>query len=163
MTRRPFTIPSASPAVNGYGCRPAGSNVKKTAGVYDFAWLDAIVDNLLRRGIQPWFSAGFGHPIHTPVPAYEEQFRQSGNFPANGMVRGYVGEVPLYHGPRAMAAWKNYLAAMAEHFAGRVRHYEIWNEPDLHVFWRHLGRPVYADLKEELRRIRDCGKIMWIS
>ena len=132
---------------------------EKTAGVYDFAWLDAIVDNLLRRGIQPWFSAGFGHPIHTPVPAYEEQFRQSGNFPANGMVRGYVGEVPLYHGPRAMAAWKNYLAAMAEHFAGRVRHYEIWNEPDLHVFWRHLGRPVYADLKEELRRIR----IMWIS
>ena len=128
---------------------------EKTAGVYDFAWLDAIVDNLLQRGIQPWFNTGFGHPIHTPVPAYEELFRQSGNSPANGMVRGYVGEVPLYHGPRAMAAWKNYLAAMAEHFSDRVRHYEIWNEPDVHrVFWRHLGQPVHADLKEELRRIR---------
>ena len=73
----------------------------------------------------------------------------------NGMIRGYVGEVPLYHGEKAMTAWKNYLVAMARHFTGRVTHYEIWNEPDMHrVFWRHLGQTVHSDMDETARRVR---------
>ena len=27
---------------------------EKEKGVYDFAWLDDIVDNLIRRGMEPW-------------------------------------------------------------------------------------------------------------
>ena len=30
------------------------ARTEKIEGVYDFAWLDKIVDNLLSRGLEPW-------------------------------------------------------------------------------------------------------------
>ena len=38
-------------------------------GVYDFSWLDDIVDNLLRRGIQPWLCLCYGNSLYTPHAA----------------------------------------------------------------------------------------------
>ena len=29
---------------------------EKVKGVYDFSWLDEVVDNFLKRGIQPWLT-----------------------------------------------------------------------------------------------------------
>ena len=62
-----------------------------------------------------------------------------------GRPRGYVGEVPLLHGEKAMAAWKRYVAALCAHFKGRVRKYEVWNEPDGNVFWQGGGKPSDKD------------------
>ena len=38
---------------------------EKEKGVYDFAWLDSIVDNLFDRGIEPWICLCYGNPIYT--------------------------------------------------------------------------------------------------
>jgi beta-glucosidase/6-phospho-beta-glucosidase/beta-galactosidase len=90
--------------------------------VYDFAWLDEVVDGLLKIGIQPWFNLGYGNPLYTPT--------------ADATA---VGWVPVFD-EATMAAWKAFTAALAEHFKGRVTHWEIWNEPNITGFWKP-GKP----------------------
>jgi polysaccharide biosynthesis protein PslG len=115
---------------------------EKKKGVYDFSWLDRIVDSLLAIGIQPWFSVGFGNPLYTPVKGYETWEEDHPGKEVPHAVRGYVGEVPLYHGREAVRGWENYLTALTRHFTGRVKHYEIWNEPNTAPlgFWRTYNR-----------------------
>lgn len=92
---------------------------ERTRGEYDFAWLDAVVDSLLRIGIQPWFCVGFGNRLYSP--AAPDEFA--------------VGWVPTTS-PEGKDAWLRYVGQIAEHFRGRVRHFEIWNEPNAPSFWK---------------------------
>ncbi len=105
-------------------CQTGWVKCEKQKGVYDFTWLDSIVDNLLSRGIKPWFDVGFGNPIYM-------------NNTPNEFC---VGCVPLLFGDEAVLAWKNYVTAMVRHFKDRITHFEIWNEPDIPAFW-YPGNP----------------------
>lgn len=100
-------------------CQTGWARCERERGIYDFAWLDSIVDNLLNRGILPWFNVGYGNTIYmadAPNPTA-------------------VGCVPLYYGDETLTAWKNFICALTEHYKDRVTHYEIWNEADLKHFW----------------------------
>ena len=97
------------------------AKTEKRKHEYDFAWLDAIVDNLLRRGLQPWMCLCYGNALYTE--AAKEKFRGFGCPPVK------TGE--------ERTAWCLYAAAVARHFAGRVRWYEVWNEPDGDSCWSH--------------------------
>jgi hypothetical protein len=110
----------AAAGVKHARCQTGWCKCEREKGVYTFEWLDAIVDNLLARGVKPWFNVGFGNKIYMP-DAYGE---------------AAVGHVPLYYGDETLQAWKNFVAALAERFKGRVTHWEIWNEPELPQFWR---------------------------
>jgi len=92
-------------------------------GQFDFAWLDAIVDALLRIGIQPWFNVGYGNRLYTPEAPDETA---GGGAPLNSN--------------EARQGWTRFVGALAAHFSKRVRHYEIWNEPTVDWFWRP-GKP----------------------
>lgn len=35
-----------------------------------------------------------------------------------------------------LVAWEDYVGEVAEHYAGRVDHWEIWNEPNHDAFWK---------------------------
>lgn len=97
---------------------------EREKGVFDFTWLDEIVDQLLAHGVLPWFNVGFGNPLYMPdLP------NPTG-----------VGCVPLYYGEETLAAWKRFSGKLAEHYRGRVSDYEIWNEPDIEHFW-YPGEP----------------------
>ena len=100
-------------------CQTGWARCEQQKGVYDFRWLDEIVDNLLARGVKPWFNVGYGNPLYMP----------------NSPNPTAVGCVPLYYGNEALRAWEKYIAALAEHFKDRITHYEIWNEPDSDPFW----------------------------
>lgn len=100
-------------------CQTGWARCEKEKGIYDFSWLDVIVDNLLARGILPWFNVGYGNPIYMP---------DSPNPTA-------VGCVPLYYGEETLTAWKNFVCALTKHYKNRVTHYEIWNEADSKSFW----------------------------
>jgi len=102
-----------------------------TRGCYDFAWLDHIVDALLAVGIQPWFNVGYGNRLYTPGAPHPTA----------------VGWTPV-HEPAARAGWSAFTTALARHYHGRVRWYEVWNEPDIRPFWTpHEPSPAnYADL-----------------
>lgn len=96
---------------------------EKESGVYDFAWLDEIVNNLIERNICPWFNVGFGNPLYMDAPT-----------PAA------VGCVPTLFGEEATEAWQKYVCALTEHFKDRISEYEVWNEPDIAHFW-HPQQP----------------------
>lgn len=88
-------------------------------GRYDFAWLDAVVDQLLEIGIQPWFNLGYGNRLYTP----------------EAKDASAVGWAPIFT-EEAHTGWTQFVQALTKHFAKRVRHWEIWNEPNIATFWR---------------------------
>ena len=123
-------------------CQTGWFRCEKEKGVYDFAWLDEVVDNLLAIGVKPWFNVGYGNPVYMDDISNEYA----------------VGCVPLYYGEEALQGWRNYVFALAEHFKGRVDEYEIWNEPDLdgHWFWY----PAERNAKDYAMLVRLSGNII---
>ena len=102
-------------------CQTGWARCEKKKGEYDFEWLDSVVNNLISRGLIPWFNVGYGNPIYmSNLPAWN----QTG-----------VGCVPLYYGEETLTAWCNYIDALARHFCDRITHFEIWNEPNIPQFW----------------------------
>ena len=95
---------------------------EKQKGIYDFVWLDKIIDSLISIGVIPWFNLGYGNPL------YMTDVDLSKNSTC-------VGCVPIHYGEEATNAWINYVKALLDHYNGKVTHYEIWNEPDCEQFW----------------------------
>ncbi len=94
---------------------------ERERGVYDFSWLDSIVDRLIADGMEPWLCLCYGNPLYSE--AAKEVF-------------GAVG-IPPIHTDEEKAAWAAYCRATAEHFRGRIGYYEIWNEPDGKSSWKY--------------------------
>jgi hypothetical protein len=69
-------------------------------------WLDGAVDSARSRDIEPLLILAYGHPLHG-------------------------GDKPRT--PEAIAAFSRYAAFVVEHFKGRVRLYDLWNEWDAHT------------------------------
>ena len=104
-------------------CQTGWNRCETVKGIYDFAWLDSIVDQLLSHHVQPWFNVGYGNKLY-----------MSGLYS-----NAAVGFVPLYFGEETLQAWKNYVRALARHFKGRVDRFEIWNESNISNFWQPKG------------------------
>jgi hypothetical protein len=85
---------------------------EKQPGVYDWAWLDAIIDDALARGVRPWVETSYGNAIH----------------PGGGGT-GLAGGLPT--SPEALAAWDNWVRALVRRYKDRVDQWEVWNEPDI--------------------------------
>ena len=97
------------------------ARTERTAGRYDFSWLDSIVDNLLSRGLKPWICLCYGNGLYDRAAAE---------------VFGAVGCPPI-HTPEQRHAWHDYVVATVAHYRGRVSRFEIWNEPDGQWCWKH--------------------------
>jgi hypothetical protein len=110
-------------------CQTGWCRCETQKGQYTFEWLDAVVDALLEIGVTPWFNLGYGNALYTPR--------------ADATA---VGWAPIFdEGPRR--AWINFTRAIAEHFADRVKYWEIWNEPNISGFWKP-NKPSAADYVE---------------
>jgi polysaccharide biosynthesis protein PslG len=95
------------------------SRCETAKGKYDFRWLDAIVDALRNEGIQAWFNLSYGNKLYTPAAPDVAA----------------VGCAPVFT-EEARAGWAAFVEAIAGHFADRVQCWEIWNEPNIEIFWR---------------------------
>jgi len=82
---------------------------EKVRGVYDFKWLDDIVDWAIAHGLDPMLETGYGNPLY-----------------ANGGSAELMGST--FPSGEALAAWNRWVEALVVHFRGRVRDYEMWNE-----------------------------------
>jgi hypothetical protein len=100
-------------------CQTGWARTEMKKGEYDFAWLDSVVDSLLGIGIQPWFNLGYGNTLYTPGPPHESA----------------VGWAPM-NSDEARQGWVRYVGRIGERYAGRVKHWEIWNEPNIANFWQ---------------------------
>jgi len=100
-------------------CQTGWARTETKKGEFDFAWLDSVVDSLLKIGIQPWFNLGYGNTLYTPGPVHESA----------------VGWAPM-NSDEARQAWVRYVAKAGERYAAKVKHWEIWNEPNVANFWQ---------------------------
>ena len=85
---------------------------EKAKGKYDFAWLDHIVDYARAQGLNVLLETGYGNPIYEGGGGWD----LAGGFPTS---------------EEGLAAWDAWVDAISRHFAGRVRDWAMWNEPDI--------------------------------
>ncbi len=127
------------------------SRCETKKGVYDFAWLDEVVDNVIACGVTPWFNVGYGNKLYSPDAPHDSA----------------VGQVPLYDGKQGVEGWRRFLRALAERYKGKVAHWEIWNEPNLDCFWhpKHKASAVeYTKLvsisSEAIKSVQPDAKVI---
>ncbi len=99
---------------------------EREKGVYNFDWLDKIVDKMIAMGVEPWLCLCYGNDLYSP---------------AAKTVYGAVG-IPPIHTEEEKTAWANYVKATVQHFKGRIHYYEVWNEPDGEWCWKHGPDPI---------------------
>jgi len=88
------------------------AKTEKQPGVYDWKWLDKIVDDALSQGVQPWIELSYGNPIY------------------EGGGGTTLGD-GLPESEAALKAWDAWAKALVQRYKTRVSTWEIWNEPDL--------------------------------
>lgn len=80
-------------------------------GVYDWKWLDEVIDFAVANKIEPWLETSYGNPI------YE-----------GGGGTNLLNSMPT--SPEGYAAYDRWVEALVTRYKDRVREWEIWNEPD---------------------------------
>ena len=99
-------------------------------GIYNFGWLDSIVDNLLERGMQPWICLCYGNCVYTPEA--KKHYMSVG--------------CPPIATEDEREGWRRYVEALVSRYRGKVQYYEVWNEPDGQWCWKNgVNAEEYAD------------------
>jgi hypothetical protein len=86
------------------------AKTEKQRGVYDWAWVDEIVLDMVQQGVEPWVCLCYGNPI----------------YPGGGDT-GLGGG--LVASEEALQAWERYVAAFVQRYSTHVDEWELWNEP----------------------------------
>lgn len=87
------------------------AKTEKAKGVFDFSWLDRIVDDARGRGLGVILETDYGNSIYEGGGGWD----LTAQFPTSG---------------EGLAAWDRWVEALARHFRGRVIDWAMWNEPD---------------------------------
>ena len=87
------------------------AKTEKLKGVYDWAWLDHIINDATGRGFKPWLQTSYGNKLY----------------------RGGGGDnlgagMPV--SKEALEGYNKWVAAMVTRYKNKVRDWEIWNEPN---------------------------------
>ena len=88
------------------------SRTEQVKGVYDFAWLDRIIDDAISLGLEVCLETSYNNPVYNP----------------NVRV-GPSGWLPK--GEEALAAWDRWVEALARRYTPKgVNQWMMYNEPD---------------------------------
>ena len=96
----------------------AWPSLEPAKGKWDFRKLDRYLAMAKLTGVEILLPLGL-----SPTWASARPAEKSGYGPGNAAE------------PRDTADWRNYVRVVAERYKGRVRHYEIWNEPNDKAFY----------------------------
>lgn len=93
---------------------------EREKGVYNFGWIDSVIDNFVQRGIEPWVCLCYGNDLY------------------NEEAKGYLASTgfPPINSDEEKKAWENYVEAFVSRYKGKVTYFEVWNEPDSDGLWR---------------------------
>lgn len=80
-------------------------------GVFNFGWLDKIVDYLRGKGLEVILETSYGNPIYSGAGGWD----LSGGIPTS---------------EDGLAHWDVWVDTLSRHFAGRIAYWAMWNEPD---------------------------------
>lgn len=85
------------------------ARTERVRGVYDWAWLDEIVRDMVAQGVEPWMNVSYGNPLY-----------------AGGGGASLGAGVPT--SPEALDAWERWVRAMVARYRDRIDEWEVWNE-----------------------------------
>ena len=88
------------------------AKTEKTKGVYDFFWLDSIVNDAAELGLKCLLETDYGNPIYEGGGGWD----LGAGFPTS---------------EEALAAWDAWVENLVLHFKDRVDEWAMWNEPDI--------------------------------
>ena len=88
------------------------AKTEQKPGVYDFAWLDYVVDDALERGLQVWLETDYGNPIYPGGGDWD----LGAGFPTS---------------EEGLAAWDRWVEQLATRYKDKVQDWAMWNEPDI--------------------------------
>ncbi len=88
------------------------AKTEKAKGIYDFSWLDTLVDDARGRGLNILLETDYGNPIYEGGGGAD----LAGGFPTS---------------ETALAAWDKWVEALATRYQGKVTDWAMWNEPDI--------------------------------
>lgn len=109
-------------------------------GVYNWAWLDEIVFDMVEQGVEPWLSLSYGNPIY-----------------AGGGTTLLMGAVPTSE--EALVAWERWVHAIVARYKHVVDEWEIWNEPNYRIAVADYARLLIRSA-EAVHFIQPEGKIL---
>lgn len=120
------------------------AKTEKVPGTYDFGWLDHIIDDARSRGLNILLETDYGNP----------------NYPGGG---GFDLGAGFPESEEALAAWDRWIEAMARRYAGKVRDWAMWNEPD--CFGKTVAQIVDFNIRtmKIIRRIIPDARIAGLS
>ncbi|GAB2558930.1 hypothetical protein GCM10027190_05900 [Spirosoma areae] len=84
---------------------------EKVKGVYNWTWLDEIIDYAVANKLEPWLETSYGNPV------YEGGGR-------TGLLNSLMTSSEGY------AAYDRWVEALVTRYKDRVTEWEVWNEPD---------------------------------
>lgn len=87
------------------------AKTEKVKGEYDWSWLDKITNDAAARGFEPWLETAYGNPV------YE----------GGGGIDLSAG-IPW--SDEALRGWDKWVEALATRYKGKVKDWEVWNEPN---------------------------------
>ena len=88
------------------------AKTEKVKGVYDFSWLDSIVNDAADLGLKCLLETDYGNSIYEGGGGWD----LAGGFPTS---------------EEALAAWDAWVENLVLHFKDRVNEWAMWNEPDI--------------------------------
>lgn len=123
-------------------------SIERTKGKYDWSETDEAFDAVLKNGITPFVTIGRGNKLYVELSTYDD--------PKLAEIYGYRPGPPTSN-PEAMAAWLNYVRALVERYKGRIKYWEVWNEPNHRNYWGAPPDPLEYGrlLRETARLIKD--------
>lgn len=113
-------------------------------GIYEWSWLDEIISDMARQGVEPWMCLCYGNPLYS-----------------NGDTRLGAG-IPKTE--QALEAWGEFVRAIVSRYKDTIDEWEVWNEPNL----RKKNPPAdYARFlirtAEAARDVQEDAKILAMS
>ncbi len=94
------------------------AKTEQKPGEYDFAWLDAVIDDALAQGLEIWLETDYGNPIYPGGGDWD----LGAGFPVS---------------EEGLAAWDRWIEQLALRYRGKVRDWAMWNEPDISGVYAH--------------------------
>ncbi len=116
---------------------PSWNRIEKSKGVYDTAYLakcDEVINRLTSNGVNVLWILSYTAPWASSNPSSR----------------------PTFHKPANWADWEDFVQFVCTRYKGKIKHWEVWNEPDhpSKTFWEDSPADFAVLLQKASAKVR---------
>jgi hypothetical protein len=121
------------------------AKTERVKDIYDWAWLDEIIHDMVEQGVEPWMCLCYGNTLYAE---------------GGGTLLG----AQLPQTPGALQAWDKFVHAIVARYGHVIDEWEVWNEPN---HGKGNTPAMYAEFlirtAEVVRRVQPKARILAMS